>query len=770
MSNVSNIQDSHNPIQKAIKPVFYYFQNQDHRVELENLIKSDKVHVYDHIYGQLKELMKIKHPKIRIKADDYEPLINTHLNGCNLVEYGVWVYYPWSRNLIHILDREEFIDLRTAANRQKITYEERDLLAGKKVGVIGLSVGQSVAITLALERGCGELRIADFDTIELNNLNRLRTGLQNLGVLKAHCVAREIAEIDPFFKVVCYTDGITAENIDDFFTKDGKLDLVIDECDGVDVKIRCRLKARELNVPVLMEASDRGTVDVERFDLHPGMPIMHGWLEHLSLDLDFLGTLKTSEEKLPYILPIAGTATLSSRMKASMMEIEQTITTWPQLASAVALGGGVTADTCRRIFLNQFTQSGRYFIDMEKIMPEPNHEKNEHIVNIYPGVSATEIKAAVAATSGKLPTGTIDPGKAVIDTVVAAAITAPTGGNAQPWKWHFSGSHLYLFIDATYGPKMIDYANTATYLGFGAAADNLIIKAQSLGLDVNCTKFPLGHDSKLIAVFSFYNKNTSSIADPLIPFDLAGAIEKRVVNRNVVPRVPIADARLQALREVARSVPGADMNIITDPDQLEVIADIMAKADKIRVMNKAGHIEFLAETNWTEEEGLRTRRGISLDMLDLTPSEVTGFKIIRDWNVVQHLSDWKGGTGLEKLTRKTAAGASAVGLVTMPSYSMENIFDGGRALERVWLAANKDNIAFQPISISVFIFHRMRNEGLGIFSAHAAEEIMEMRKNFQKVFPDTLSRCEILMFRLFIADEPAKRSLRTSVDEILSYS
>src|SRR5690606_5915244 len=219
--------------------------------------------------------------------------------------------------LVHILPKEEFIDLRTAANRNKITTAERNKLFDKKVGIIGLSVGQSVALTIALERSCSEIRLADFDTLELNNLNRIRAGVHNLGLRKIYVVAREIAEIDPFIKTVCYVNGVTEENINDFFTQGGKLDVVIDECDGVDVKILCRIKAKELHIPVVMEASDRGTLDVERFDLHPDRPIIHGWLEHLKIDFNVLKGLKTSEEKLPYILPISGLDTLSPRMKAS---------------------------------------------------------------------------------------------------------------------------------------------------------------------------------------------------------------------------------------------------------------------------------------------------------------------------------------------------------------------------------------------------------------------------------------------------------------------
>ena len=41
---------------------------------------------------------------------------------------------------------------------------------------------KATAIALAMERGCGRLKLADFDVVELSNLNRIRCGLHELGI------------------------------------------------------------------------------------------------------------------------------------------------------------------------------------------------------------------------------------------------------------------------------------------------------------------------------------------------------------------------------------------------------------------------------------------------------------------------------------------------------------------------------------------------------------------------------------------------------------
>jgi tRNA A37 threonylcarbamoyladenosine dehydratase len=91
--------------------------------------------------------------------------------------------------------------------------------------------------------------------------------------------AREIAEIDPFLKVECFPEGLRGDSYDPFLVEGGKLDLLIEECDSIDVKIRVRQEARRHHIPVLMDTSDRGLLDIERFDLEPERPIFHGLID-----------------------------------------------------------------------------------------------------------------------------------------------------------------------------------------------------------------------------------------------------------------------------------------------------------------------------------------------------------------------------------------------------------------------------------------------------------------------------------------------------------
>jgi molybdopterin/thiamine biosynthesis adenylyltransferase len=352
---------------ETYRPEFFRPTDPSDRARLEELLKTRTgITVHDELHGQLTELVRTLNPSKRFTKDELDAAARAHLGNNDPLHYGVWVYYPWSKRLVHLLDALEFARVRTDRNRNKITDEEQALLATKKVGVIGLSVGQSVSLTMALERSFGEIRLADFDTLELSNLNRIRSGVERMGINKAVNTAREIAELDPFLKVTCFTDGITKENIERFLTEGGKLDLLVEECDSVDIKVIARVRAKFLGIPVIMDTSDRGLIDVERFDLETDRPIIHGGLS--GLDLKLFENPLTQTEKYDYIMRMVDPSALSDKMKSSLPEIGSTILTWPQLGGHVMLGGALASEVGRKIMTNEMRHSGRWYIDLDELL------------------------------------------------------------------------------------------------------------------------------------------------------------------------------------------------------------------------------------------------------------------------------------------------------------------------------------------------------------------------------------------------------------------
>ena len=112
-----------------------------------------------------------------------------------------WILYPWRKVAIKLLGPRSFKRLLHDRNRNKITDSEQKTLTGLKIGVIGLSTGHVIAHTLAMEGLCGLLRLADFDTLEVSNLNRIPASLVDINVNKATLTARRIAELNPYLEI-----------------------------------------------------------------------------------------------------------------------------------------------------------------------------------------------------------------------------------------------------------------------------------------------------------------------------------------------------------------------------------------------------------------------------------------------------------------------------------------------------------------------------------------------------------------------------------------
>ena len=119
--------------------------------------------VHDTFEEQLRDLACARSPHAKLTSDAIDAEVAALLGGRPAAECGRWVYYPWSRRLVHLLGPAEFRELRLDRNRHKITAAEQARLGAATVGIVGLSVGNAIALTLALEGVGGHLRLADFD-------------------------------------------------------------------------------------------------------------------------------------------------------------------------------------------------------------------------------------------------------------------------------------------------------------------------------------------------------------------------------------------------------------------------------------------------------------------------------------------------------------------------------------------------------------------------------------------------------------------------------
>jgi len=344
--------------------------------ELQLICQKYSPNIYDCIAMQIEEYLRI----VQLKENASfltipEFLLQNNLDpGHGLQQYGNWFYYPWKNLLCHLLPEEPFLEVKTNRNQNKITREEQQTLKQSHVGIVGLSVGSAVALVLAQERLCGTLSLVDNDTVELSNTNRLQTKVYELGMSKALKAARSIMEMDPYMKVFAYEDRINSENVNIFFNEGTPIQIVFDECDDLIAKFIIREKAKSLRIPVLMDTSDRGLLDVERFDLDENLSLFHGLAENMSAN--DVAALDIQQRLLLSLQLLGGVQDLSPRMRQSLPLIGKSLCSYPQLASDISLGAASGAEAVRRILLGDQEVNGRYYIDFDTLLARPSIKKS----------------------------------------------------------------------------------------------------------------------------------------------------------------------------------------------------------------------------------------------------------------------------------------------------------------------------------------------------------------------------------------------------------
>jgi molybdopterin/thiamine biosynthesis adenylyltransferase len=325
------------------------------------------------IDAQLKELALVRHPGALVDDDVCRRELSSVLAGGSVESYGNWIHFPWTNLLVRLLSESDFWELKTSSNRNKVLPEEQAVLRRARVGIIGLSVGQEIALLLAMEGIGSHFKMADFDTVSVANTNRISCGVQCFGMNKAVLAAHRVHEINPYIEISCFSEGVSLETVDDFLVGGGRLDLVFEQCDDFYSKILVRERCRSFRIPVIMDTNDRGLLDVERFDLEHDRRLLHGLLG--DIDAGSVG-LMGHRERLALGLKMLGGAP-SPRMAASLDEMGRTIRSWPQLASEVGLGAALAVSAARRVILRSLTASGRISVDLDEILVDKSFARSD---------------------------------------------------------------------------------------------------------------------------------------------------------------------------------------------------------------------------------------------------------------------------------------------------------------------------------------------------------------------------------------------------------
>jgi molybdopterin-synthase adenylyltransferase len=148
--------------------------------------------------------------------------------------------------------------------------EGQQRLLAARVLVVGLGgLGSPVAMYLAAA-GVGTLLLADFDAVDLSNLQRqILHSTERIGMTKVDSALRTLAAINPDVRLEAIKGSLSEANLG---TLVAGVDLVVDACDNFPTRFAVNAACFAAGVPLVSGAAIRTEGQVAVFSGQPGGP------------------------------------------------------------------------------------------------------------------------------------------------------------------------------------------------------------------------------------------------------------------------------------------------------------------------------------------------------------------------------------------------------------------------------------------------------------------------------------------------------------------
>ena len=343
--------------------------------------------------------------------------------------------------------------------------------------------------------------------------------------------------------------------------------------------------------------------------------------------------------------------------------------------------------------------------------------------------------------------------------ILSAGILAPSGDNQQPWKFKLRGNQIDVFLsqrdieELTFfnaGFRMMDFS-------VGAVIENMSLMSASLGYCLTAKLFPDPQRLDHIATLSLVP--AQKFAHPH-----QAAIAKRHTNREMYNGTAIDESALSSLKSTVADRVGFSLRIIekTNP-AMEKLAALIGEADQLRFEIETIHRDFMNVIRYQDAPD-----GLMLKTLGAGPLAGSVFKLISSWQRMCLLNKLGFSRIFKNHARQQILSSGAIGILWAKDASRETFLESGRLMEKIWLEATCQKLAFQPMqALCIFSNNTQLGHTSRISEVHN-QVLAELSGRFRALIePPQTTRQIIFMFRIGHAEAPPARAQRRSLDSFL---
>lgn len=324
-----------------------------------------------------------------------------------------------------------------------------------------------------------------------------------------------------------------------------------------------------------------------------------------------------------------------------------------------------------------------------------------------------------------------------------AGATAPSGGNAQPWRLLATERWLEASLDPARSGSFLDVDRTASLLALGAFVESIGVAGRSRGLEPNVepVEETLAVDPRVRITFE---KRDSTDA----PF--FAALRARTTNRRPWNGETIDRAAIERVAAAARA-DGVHRLVAASGTQRTEVAEALAEADVVRTFNRAYMDEMLSEFRWTVEDAQTTRDGLDLETLELTAGDRRGLQLMRKrW----FLNLFVTRNRIRSMNREALCESSHLAALVMPrGADPTQLLAAGRAMQRTWLEATEAGLAIQPWCTIPFFQLRVERDPASL-PARDRRAIQEITDALRRIWEVGDEERVVFPFRISIPDAP----------------
>lgn len=567
-----------------------------------------------------------------------------------------------------------------------VTEWEQAALRGKRVAIAGMGgVGGVHLLTLA-RLGIGAFNIADFDTFDLANFNRqVGATMDSIGRPKLDVMAEMALAINPELRIGRFGQGVTPENTDAFLAD---VDLFVDGFDFFVLDIRRRVFARcaELGIPAVTAAPiGMGT----------------GFLAFVPGGMTFeqYFRLEGQPENEQYLRFLMGVAPRG---------LHRSYLVDPTRIDLAAKRGPSTAPSCQLCAGMVGVAAVKLLLRRGDVKPAPYHHHFDPYVGKLaitrlPSGNAGPLQRAKLAIARRMymarrPQPQASPGPAsvgprsTIEAILADARWAPSGDNAQPWRFEVADDEsvvVHLATEAASNPY--EYRNgEPSLLSGGMLLENMRIAASSRE---RAMEWALEGGTDPYQVRVRFPPSPGIQPDPLGPYVTVRSVDRRPYRPR--PLSPHEKSTLQtALGETL------SLRWFETRRERWRLAQLGSRATDIRLRAPETFAVHQQVIDWARPH---SPAGLPAGAIGLDRATLVLMRwAMQRWERMHRLNRLAGTSAasaqldLVPAMMSSAFFAISAPLVEQPDRRVEMLLRTGQDLQRFWLTAAKLGLAIQP--------------------------------------------------------------------------